>query len=98
MNAADPLHVTATAVLAGIPVHVYAVAVVVIVDEAIVHVPAAVVAVPVAPSLNVPLTAIFPGNDEFPFASLMVAVFLPAQPLVQLSGELLISRPLSALR
>ena len=57
VNAAAALQVTATAVLAGIPVQVLAVAVVDIATDAMVQTPAAVVATPVVPNLNVPSTS-----------------------------------------
>lgn len=66
MNAAAALQFTATAVLAGTPVQVYAVAVVDIAVDAIVHTQAAVVTVPDVPSLNVPATSNFAVGVDVP--------------------------------
>lgn len=52
--------------LAGTPVHVYVVAVVVIAADAIVHTHAAVVTVPLVPSLKLPATSSFAAGAVIP--------------------------------
>ena len=59
LNAAAALQLTATAVLAGTPVQVYAAAEVLIAVAAMVQTHAALAVVPALPSLNVPFTSSF---------------------------------------
>ena len=66
VKAAAELHRIATAVLAGTPVQVYVVAVVVMAVEAIVHTHAALVIVPAVPSLKLPLTSSFATGAAIP--------------------------------
>ncbi len=66
LSAAFGLQWTATLVLAGIPVQVLLFAVFVITTDAIVHIPIAVMAVPLVPNLTVPLTPSFAHGDAVP--------------------------------
>lgn len=57
---------TATSVLAGIPVHVLVTAVLLITEAAIVQTHAALVTVPLTPSLKVPATSSFATGAAIP--------------------------------
>lgn len=78
VKAAAPLHTTATEVDAGIPVHVRAVAAVLIATDGIVQTHAFVIAVPAVPSFVVPATSSFAAGVFVP-----IPTFPPASTIIR---------------